>query len=100
MMDLYCGFDAFDEDIEIVKNNDEELYNHIKRIENDLKELVDSIQDEIQRMWDDWQDDHDNYDSLERERQIRNMKYRVNYLKTTINDMLEKAGYDENIFLF
>ena len=95
-----CNFACFDVCIEKLEAEDKDLFDRIKQMENELKKLSDCISTEIDRMWDDYKYDHDNYDSIQRERNLKNMKERAVYLKNRVNEILKEEGYSEIAYLF
>ena len=55
--------------------------------------LIEQTASEVDNMWDDYRYDHDNYDSLDRERKLRQMKDRLMYLQSKMREILEPYEY-------
>ena len=92
-MEFNFRFKVFDAAIEEIESENKELYDKVKSIEEPLKKLVEDILIKIDTMFDDYREDHDNYDSLSRERRLRSMKFDACQQKEKINDLLDDAGY-------
>lgn len=74
---------------------DEHLRDTIISIAKDFKELEEEIETEIDNMYDDWKYDHDNYDSVERERNLKQSKGHCRYLNAHARDLVyEKYHYN------
>ena len=56
---------------------------------SEFKTLLDRTLGEFDNMYEDYKYDHDNYDSLDRERKMREMKARLHYLEETMQEILE-----------
>ena len=98
MLDWNCSFACFDAVIEGIQDDNVSVYMCVKELEDNLKQVINNIYDEIDKMQDDRKEDHDNYDSIHRERNLRTMKERAVYLKRRINEILTENNI--KIYLF
>ena len=60
---------------------------------NQFDPLIEQAASEVNNMWDDYKYDHDNYDSLDRERKLRQMKNRLKYLSNSMQEILYPYEY-------
>ena len=68
------SFISFDAMLEAAEDKNPEIVKEIESVEDRLKSLVDYIETETDNMMEDYKYDHDNYDSLTRERNLKQRK--------------------------
>ena len=67
-MPIEFDFEGFDAMLDALTFKNALVYDKIKELEERLKRLIDILQTEADNMWEDFKYDHDNYDSIHRER--------------------------------